>query len=1137
MESRRDPGSQPQVLIVEDNPISAKMMRVALEAEGYEVAVAGDGMAALEHMHRRPPALILQDLVLPDIDGLALVRQLRAAPAGDALPILACTGFLSRVDHQKLIDAGFSDYLFKPVATSDLVQTVRAYLPVPAARRIDGKGRRVLVADDDPLQLKLQRVWLQALGFEVMTAGDGEEALAAARQVRPDVIVSDVLMPRLDGFKLCLAVRDDPALAQVPVVLTSAAYTSEKDRELAHAAGASALVLRTPSPDSLAAALEAALAGPVPVAMPRDRVALAAEHNQRLTRQLERQVVANATLVQRLALHRVELEIVAGYGEVMTGLRPVDELLDELLQRTLNAAGVSKGAVYLAEGDGHLTVRAHIGYTGKERLPKFFGRIDLLQRAMETGAALATPFEGIADTEQAALLAAAGGQSILLAPIVASERRLGVLMMASATRQLSEDWSAFGKAVGSQMGHALALTQTFRELDRTRSQLERALSAGTTVIFSLEIAGGRATPLSVSGNVRGLLGYDAQETFAPGWWENGVHAEDRAKARENIRSVVEKGRQVSEYRFRCKDGSYRWLREEIAVVSAGADVLEVAGSWVDITDRKASETLLEERARLAHFVADTASALARHDDVAHMLQACAEAAVVHLGAAFARIWTLNASDNVLELRASAGLYTHLDGPHGRVPVGSFKIGRIAEERRPHLTNAVIGDPRVSDQEWAKREGMVAFAGYPLVVDDRLVGVLAMFSRAPLSEATLGALGSVSHHIAVGVDRKRSAEELDRQRNALAQTEKLAAMGTLLAGVAHEMNNPLSVVLGQAALLRRDARAGRLTVRADAINEAAQRCARIVTNFLALARQRPLERQRVFVDGVVREAVELLAYALRVDNVEVQTDFAPGVPVLWADPHQLHQVIVNLVTNAHHALRAVPGPRRIRLRTALASAPGFVQIRVEDNGPGVPAALRARIFEPFFTTKPPGQGTGLGLSLCHGIIETHGGTLRLGPETGRGAVFEIELPLGRALDSSGPAAAAPSPGSRIVGKRMLIVDDEEALAMVLADILAEDGHTVDIAPNGAAALDLLARGGVFDVIVSDIRMPDMDGPTFYRQVETRFPAMAARFVFMTGDALRVDTMDFLEQIGAPRLEKPFRADAACDAVQLALRGSK
>ena len=190
----------------------------------------------------------------------------------------------------------------------------------------------------------------------------------------------------------------------------------------------------------------------------------------------------------------------------------------------------------------------------------------------------------------------------------------------------------------------------------------------------------------------------------------------------------------------------------------------------DITERKRAEEEIRQRAQLSALGAAVGLSLTDTDSLARALQQCAEALVTHLGAAFARIWTLNEREGVLELQASAGLYTHLNGPHGRVPLGQFKIGRIARDRKPHLTNTVIGDPEVSDQDWARREGMVAFAGHPLIVDGRVVGVMALFARHALSDAVISALASVADHIALGIERHRSAEALrtaeERMRFAL-----------------------------------------------------------------------------------------------------------------------------------------------------------------------------------------------------------------------------------------------------------------------------------------------------------------------------------------------------------------------------------
>lgn len=200
----------------------------------------------------------------------------------------------------------------------------------------------------------------------------------------------------------------------------------------------------------------------------------------------------------------------------------------------------------------------------------------------------------------------------------------------------------------------------------------------------------------------------------------------------------------------------------------------------DITERKRMENALATRAHLAALNANVSASLTHSSALRDMLQRCAELIVQYLETAFTRIWTLNQDENVLELQASAGMYTHVDGPHARVPVGKFKIGLIAEERKPYLTNAVIGDPRIGDQEWAKREGMVAFAGYPLIVDDQLVGVMATFARQPLPETTLDVLGSVADEIALGIKRKRAEEALQKAHK---ETEHLlAAISSILIGV-------------------------------------------------------------------------------------------------------------------------------------------------------------------------------------------------------------------------------------------------------------------------------------------------------------------------------------------------------------------
>ncbi|PYM85197.1 MAG: hypothetical protein DME09_06530 [Candidatus Rokuibacteriota bacterium] len=386
---------------------------------------------------------------------------------------------------------------------------------------------------------------------------------------------------------------------------------------------------------------------------------------------------------------------------------------------------------------------------------------------------------------------------------------------------------------------------------------------------------------------------------------------------------------------------------------------------------------------------------------------------------------------------------------------------------------------------------------------------------------------------VRVNERLQGEIAERKRTeeTLRQTEKLAAMGAVLAGVAHELSNPLSVVTGQTMLLRGALGSGPLAGRAEKIVRAADRCARIVRNFLALTRQHPPERREVRLNQVLQEAVDLLEYSLRVDNVDVRLDLAPDLPVLWADPYQLQQVAVNLITNAHQAMRECRGPRRLTVTTRQDPGGERVRLEVADTGPGIPAELHIRIFEPFFTTKAPGLGTGLGLPLCRGIIEAHGGTIQLESRPGHGTVFRVELPLvpPPAAPPNGPTTAS---ALSTEGKAILVVDDEPEVAATLAEMLADDGHQVETAPDGDIALRKLEERR-YDLVLSDVRMPGLDGPGLYRALERRHPQLVRRFIFFTGDALSPETRQLVEETRILAMSKPFDADAVRQVVRRAL----
>jgi two-component system NtrC family sensor kinase len=318
---------------------------------------------------------------------------------------------------------------------------------------------------------------------------------------------------------------------------------------------------------------------------------------------------------------------------------------------------------------------------------------------------------------------------------------------------------------------------------------------------------------------------------------------------------------------------------------------------------------------------------------------------------------------------------------------------------------------------------------------------------------------------------------------------------------------------------------------DEVTQAAERCKRLVSAFLTLARQHTPERTAVSLNSLVTDTLELLAYALRVDNIIVHLDLAEQLPLLWADANQIQQVITNLITNAHQALRQSSALRELTLTTRCDAMRRRVTLAVTDTGPGVPPVLQARIFEPFFTTKPVGIGTGLGLSLCRGIIERHGGTITVTSQPGQGATFCVELPV-EAVCATAPVSPERDRVPAVPHKSILIIDDEPSIASGLKRLLSRDGYIVETVANGHLALTKL-RERSYDLLLSDMRMPEIDGPRLYRTLERQYPHLLRRVIFLTGDTLNPETKMFLDHSAVPCLTKPCTVAEIRRAIQQVL----
>jgi signal transduction histidine kinase/CheY-like chemotaxis protein len=380
------------------------------------------------------------------------------------------------------------------------------------------------------------------------------------------------------------------------------------------------------------------------------------------------------------------------------------------------------------------------------------------------------------------------------------------------------------------------------------------------------------------------------------------------------------------------------------------------------------------------------------------------------------------------------------------------------------------------------------------------------------------------------ERKKLDDQTRDIYHQLLQAEKMAALGQTMSGVAHELNNPLATIHSWAERLSQRKIDDAVKRGLDTILGESERAARIVRNLLTFARKRQTTRAMVDVNQVVRETLALRSYEQRVTNVGVIDALAAGLPQVFADGHQLKQVLLNLIINAEQAMLAASGRGTLVVRTWHDAERESVTLEINDDGPGIPDDVQPKIFDPFFTTKEVGQGTGLGLTVAYAIVQEHGGRIRLESRVSEGASFFVELPVrGARLDQ---AAAAPTelPGApdATAGASILVVEDEAKLATAVVDALRDAGYVVDHAPDGEQALARI-RAQPVDLVICDLKMPRVDGKAFHRALSAVAPTLLRRVIFVTGDVAGTEAEKFLEASGCKWLAKPFRLGELLKAV--------
>ncbi|MFT3713147.1 MAG: response regulator [Archangium sp.] len=957
------------VLLVEDNPITRRLARFALESHGLKVLEAVDGAQARAAFEREAISLVLQDLCLPDVDGYELVTQLRALPRGSEVPILAFSGLISADDEGRLSAAGFDDHVSKPMEPHRLAQIVRAHLPEPDdAPQVQafGTGRRIIVADDDAVQRKLVAFKLEKLGFEVTSVDDGVQALAEARRKPPDAVLSDVLMPGLDGFGLVTELRRDPALARVPTVLTTNSYVEAADRELALKAGAHGLVHRTPDLREVIELLGTAIRGErhVQPSAPADELEL--EHTRRMMRQLERQVALNARVTQRAAMLSAEIAVLKGISEALASQTSVDEAVHQALSACFDASGVSLGALFLRDGANRRVVPFGFAKSeGEKVLKDLWGEPQLLDQVMEQQSTLVLGRGD--DQEGKRVLARAGQLSGLLAPVRHDRVGSGALLMLSRNTALeSEDRIAFAEAVAGQISQALAVASAFVQ----------------------------------------------------------------------------------------REASERIAKDQAAVLRS---ILESIGDAVVVVDKE------------GQFITWNAAA-----------------------------------QGLVSMGARDGSFKSVTPEHAIL--SSDRVTPMPFEQLP-LVRAMRGE---------SVDGVEMFARYKGASD----GVWLSANARPWRDESGQARGGVA------VFRDVSKEKATQTQ--LMVSDRMASVGMLAAGVAHEINNPLAAVVANLAMLRAQFANDESGVRGllDDAHEASERVREIVRDLKLFSRQQAETVGAVDIRHVLDSTTRMAWNEVR-HRAQLHKEYDGPTQVRGVES-RLGQVFLNLVMNAAQAIpEGNLAGHSITVRTR-PHAHGLA-IEIIDTGAGMSAETQRNLFTPFFTTKPVGVGTGLGLTICQRIISGYGGEIQVESALGRGTTFRVILPLAGTAISNEPVSAKPLVPARA---RVLVVDDEALVGRMIKRILTAH-HDVTVSQSVDDAVQVLLRGERFELVLSDLMMPQKTGIDLFHEVAAKWPGLEGRIVFMTGGAFTPTAREFLDSVPNGRINKPFMPDELTEQVAAAL----
>jgi PAS domain S-box-containing protein len=631
-----------------------------------------------------------------------------------------------------------------------------------------------------------------------------------------------------------------------------------------------------------------------------------------------------------------------------------------------------------------------------------------------------------------------------------------------------------------------------------------------------------------------ILGYDNHEELCL------VDAKDvyvDPADRERLKRLLHEYGEVNDFEFqlRRRDGEIRTAQESSFVTrdSKGA-IIAYQGFMLDITEQKRAEMDIRRRNRELLALNAISEVLGNCTRLEEGLHSALTKVNELFGSDVGAVYFLDEATRQLKLSSSVGYERPAEAARIEIELSPAFMQQVRDARATVISGTANALPEAF-RKVQRDQGVQSSQFVVLWAKGRIMGALVVGSRhgRQFSTAELNLLAAVGNQIATTIDKsllldetREAYETLRHTQEALLQSEKMVAVGQLISGVAHELNNPLTAILGYSQLLKSDEFTNaRGADYVEKLYKQAMRTHRIVQNLLSVARQHKPERIQAQVNQILDDTIGLREYDMKVNNIRVHRDFDPQLPVTGADPHQLQQVFLNIINNAVDAIQEHQPSGDIWIMTAVKA--DRLCIEITDSGPGVKNP--SKVFDPFYTTKPVGKGTGLGLSICYGIIKEHAGEIQVRNVPSRGAMFTIELPISFAAPAT-RTNETPALTAREAAGTILLVDDEEDVLQLEQEILTSHHLHFKTATSAAEGIEIL-RTVPIDAVVIDMKMPgEVTTLDLFVWIGRYRPELATRIAFTASDPTPDAFSDQLKASGGIVLTKPFRIEEFWHAVQ-------